>query len=181
MRSVALRCLLLCLTLVSAPGLHAQEDATTTAPEPTATPAEAPTADPAPSEQAASRGGPPAALQAAPPAAPPTALWSMVGVSALSWGGAVGFLMAAGRTEQDLDRQSGTLLFDRNERIRLGDRAQSQRNMGYVLAGTGTLSTVMAAVLGAQRRRERRDGGSSLTWAPHAPGSEVGLTLRWLR
>lgn len=103
-------------------------------------------------------------------------IWTLAGVSVASLGGSLGFFLASDSTGDELAATTGTLLFDRSERIRLGQKEESQRNMGWILLGTGAASGIGAIWLSIDRAGERHDAQVSIQ--PANFGRRPGIMVR---
>jgi hypothetical protein len=100
-------------------------------------------------------------------------VWTLVGIAGASAGGSVAYFLASANSQQDLDALEGELLFTRNERIRLNDKAQAEQNLGIILAGVSVAATIGATVLGIHRGRD----GEEVTLTPVAAPGLVSLQL----
>lgn len=100
-------------------------------------------------------------------------VWTLVGIAGASAGGSVAYFLASANSLQELDALEGELLFTRNERIRLNDKAQAEQNLGIILAGVSVAATIGATVLGIHRGRD----GEEVTLTPVAAPGLVSLQL----
>ena len=106
-------------------------------------------------------------------------IWALAGFSVASLGGSLAFFMASDTTDDELAETTGPLLFDRSERIRLDQKRESQRNLGWVLLGTGAATGIGAIWLSIDRRNDDREATVSV--APTNFGRRPGLVVsgRW--
>ena len=100
-------------------------------------------------------------------------LWTLVGIAGATAGGSVAYFLASASSNNDLDALEGDLLFTRNERIRLNDKAQAEQNLGIILAGVSVAATIGATVLAIHRGRD----GEEVTLIPVAAPGLVSLQL----
>ena len=100
-------------------------------------------------------------------------LWTLVGIAGATAGGSVAYFLASASSNSDLDALEGELLFTRNERIRLNDKAQAEQNLGIILAGVSVAATIGATVLAIHRGRD----GEEVTLIPVAAPGLVSLQL----
>ncbi len=100
-------------------------------------------------------------------------LWTLVGIAGASAGGSVAYFLASANSNNELDALEGELLYTRNERIRLNDKAQSEQNLGIILAGVSVAATIGATVLGIYRGRD----GEEVSLVPVAAPGVVSLQL----
>ena len=98
-------------------------------------------------------------------------LWTLVGIAGASAGGSVAYFLASANSNSDLDALEGDLLFTRNERIRLNDKAQAEQNLGIILAGVSVAATIGATVLAIHRGRD----GEEVSLVPVAAPGLVSL------
>lgn len=106
-------------------------------------------------------------------------IWALAGVSVASLGGSLAFFMASDTTGDELAATTGPLLFDRSERIRLGQKEESQRNMGWILLGTGAASGIGAIWLSIDRAGDRHDAQVSIQPANFGRRPGVMVRGRW--
>ena len=100
-------------------------------------------------------------------------LWTLVGIAGATAGGSVAYFLASASSNNDLDALEGDLLFTRNERIRLNDKAQAEQNLGIILASVSVAATIGATVLAIHRGRD----GEEVTLIPVAAPGLVSLQL----
>jgi hypothetical protein len=100
-------------------------------------------------------------------------LWTLVGIAGATAGGSVAYFLASASSNNDLDALDGELLFTRNERIRLNDKAQAEQNLGIILAGVSVAATIGATVLAIHRGRD----GEEVALTPIAAPGLVSLQL----
>jgi hypothetical protein len=106
-------------------------------------------------------------------------IWALASVSVASLGGSLAFFMESDSTADELAATNGVLLFDRSERIRLSQKEDSERNLGWILLGTGAASGIGAIWLSIDRAGDRQDARVSIQPANFGRRPGVMVRGRW--